>query len=162
MRGIGTTRSPEDHPTVVHSPRNALAAAWQAAIGCLVLESLHRCARSSAARLPASPATAAPACASHSSTPCLPAAALDSTSSMQPPLTAPRPHPVGAYSETAAQELTTNGIVRVSVLDAAISDHRAQVVEVIGCSPDVEGEAPKILRLIRQQNIEQLREFSRG
>ncbi|KAG8320405.1 hypothetical protein J6590_069713 [Homalodisca vitripennis] len=58
----------------------------------------------------ASPAAAAPACASHSSLPCLPAAALDSTSYTQPPLTAPGPHPVGAYSETAAQELTTNGI----------------------------------------------------
>ncbi|KAG8304892.1 hypothetical protein J6590_083533 [Homalodisca vitripennis] len=76
----------------------------------LVLESLHRCARLFAARLPASPAAAAPACASHSSPPCLPAAALDSTSSTQPPFTAPGPHPVGAYSETAAQELTTNGI----------------------------------------------------
>ncbi|KAG8284986.1 hypothetical protein J6590_090852 [Homalodisca vitripennis] len=149
----------------------------------LVLESLHRCARLFAARLPASPAAAAPACASHSSPPCLPAAALDSTSSTQPPFTAPGPHPVGAYSETAAQELTTNGIVnsptrvsgatstaidnvvtnisqvRVSVLDAAISDHRAQVVEVIGCSPDVEGQAPKILRVTRQQNIKRLRSF---
>ncbi|KAG8328735.1 hypothetical protein J6590_102727 [Homalodisca vitripennis] len=71
---------------------------------------LHRRARLFAARLPASPAATAPACASHSSPPCLPAAALDSTSSTQPPFTAPGPHPVGAYSETAAQELTTNGI----------------------------------------------------
>ncbi|KAG8265406.1 hypothetical protein J6590_095365 [Homalodisca vitripennis] len=76
----------------------------------LVLESLHRCARSSAARLPTSPDAAAPACASNSSPPCLPAAALDSTSSTQPPLTAPGPLPVGAYSQTAAQELTTNTI----------------------------------------------------
>ncbi|KAG8306520.1 hypothetical protein J6590_045689 [Homalodisca vitripennis] len=83
----------------------------------LVLESLRRCARSSAARLPASPAAAAPACASHSSPPCLPAAALDSTSSTQPPLTAPGPHPVGAYSETAAQELTTNGIAVPRFID---------------------------------------------
>ncbi|KAG8335919.1 hypothetical protein J6590_057247 [Homalodisca vitripennis] len=82
----------------------------------LLLESLHRCARSSAAGLPASPAAAAPACASHSSPPCLPAAALDSTSSTQPPLTAPGPHPVGAYSETTAQELTTNGIGQKTIV----------------------------------------------
>ncbi|KAG8330484.1 hypothetical protein J6590_063163 [Homalodisca vitripennis] len=90
----------------------------------LVLESLHRCARLFAARLPASPAAAAPACASHSSPPCLPPAALDSTSSTQPPFTAPVPHPVVAYSETAAQELTTNGICQKKLLSTDRGESR--------------------------------------
>ncbi|KAG8309092.1 hypothetical protein J6590_094262 [Homalodisca vitripennis] len=97
-------------PLMIQGQRGREEPSGKRLLADLVLESLHRCARLFAARLPASPAAAAPACASHSSPPCFPAAALDSTSSTQPPFTAPGPHPVGAYSENAAQELTTNGI----------------------------------------------------